>query len=368
LAVYLSMKEKTGAQVTAFGCVLRLLGCGRALKDLGLSELPEEMAELSRLLEKLKSFRFGSAFVMAGAQVNTGIGNTLLQYVNMFFHLDLIRFDRMLSAVQGEEDTLTDLLRVLGSLDAAAAVASFRASLPTWTEGEITENGDASNAWMRAEGLVHPLLAKPVPNDVSANGGNLLTGSNASGKSTFLKSVALAAILGQGLATVPANAYRAPFFRVLTSMALSDNLQGGESYFIVEIRSLKRILDAANTSGAPVLGIVDEVLRGTNTIERIAASAEILETLVQPNVLAFAATHDIELSYILEDDFTNLHFEEQFDGSDVVFDYKLREGRATSRNAIRLLSAAGYDPEITHRAESMAADFEKTGRWARTTD
>ncbi len=362
LAVYISLRDKTGVYVTAFGCVLRLIRCGRELSKDGIAELPEERDRLKALLEKLKAFKKGSAFVMAGAQVNTGLGNAVLQYINMFFHLDLISFDRMLSAAQGEEDTVAELLGLLGGLDAACAAAGFRASLPSWTEGTLHESADAA---MKAEGLYHPLLEHPVPNNISANGGNLLTGSNASGKSTFLKSLALAAILGQSLATVPAKAYAAPFYRVLTSMALSDNLKGGESYFIVEIRSLKRILDAANAGGAPVLGIVDEVLRGTNTIERIAASSEILRTLAAPGELTFAATHDIELSYLLEDCYTNYHFEESFDGKDVVFDYKLREGRAVSRNAIRLLTAAGYDEAITGRAAALAQNFEKTGAWER---
>ena len=362
LAVYISMRDKTGPYVTAFGCVLRLIACGRELLKGGIDELPEEKAELAGLLEKLSAFRHGAAFVVAGAQVNTGLGNAVLQYVNMFFHLDLISFDRMLSAARGEEDTVSGLLALLGGLDAACAAAGFRASLPVWTEGEFSESNVAA---IRAEGLSHPLLEHPVPNNISTNAGNLLTGSNASGKSTFLKSLALAVILAQSLATVPANACRAPFFRVLTSMALSDNLKGGESYFIVEIRSLKRILDASNDGDTPVLGIVDEVLRGTNTIERIAASAEILRTLAKPGVLTFAATHDIELSYILEDCYKNYHFEEAFDGNDVTFDYKLREGRAMSRNAIRLLSAAGYDESITARAQAMAQNFETTGAWER---
>ncbi|MGX8728213.1 MAG: MutS-related protein, partial [Lachnospiraceae bacterium] len=255
LSVYISMRDKTGACVTAFGCVLRLIACGRELLQAGIDELPTEKAELTRLLAKFTAFRRGAAFVMAGAQVNTGLGNAVLQYINMFFHLDLISFDRMLAAAKGEEDTVTELLGLLGSLDASCAAAGLRVFLPAWTEGEITESQQAS---LDTEGLYHPLLDSPVSNNISANAGNLLTGSNASGKSTFLKSLALAAILGQSLATVPANAYRAPFFRVMTSMALSDNLMGGESYFIVEIRSLKRILDAVQGGGAPVLGIVDE--------------------------------------------------------------------------------------------------------------
>lgn len=100
--------------------------------------------------------------------------------------------------------------------------------------------------------------------------GVLLTGSNASGKSTFLKTVAVNAILSQSVNTCMAKKYEAPLFHVYSSMALRDNMDSGESYYIVEIKALRRILDAAEQEKIPVLCFVDEVLRGTNTVERIA--------------------------------------------------------------------------------------------------
>ena len=131
---------------------------------------------------------------------------------------------------------------------------------------------------------------------------------------------------------------------------------------MVEIRSLKRILEECEKP-EPVLCIVDEVLRGTNTIERIAASSQILHSLAKPKVLAMAATHDIELSYVLEKEYDNYHFEEEIQENDVVFDYKLRTGRAMTRNAIRLLAMIGYDPKIIEAAQESAKHFEETGVW-----
>ena len=90
---------------------------------------------------------------------------------------------------------------------------------------------------------------------------------------------------------------------------------------MVEIRSLKRILDAVEEPGAPVLCFIDEVLRGTNTVERIAASSKILESMAQKRVLPFAATHDIELTYILEKEYENFHFQEEVKEDEVLFDY-----------------------------------------------
>ena len=145
-------------------------------------------------------------------------------------------------------------------------------------------------------------------------------------------------------------------------MALTDNLFGNESYYIVEIKSLKRILDAIGEE-IPVLCFVDEVLRGTNTVERIAASSRILHSVANSNALMFAATHDIELTYMLEECFDNYHFEEQILEDKVFFDYQLKQGRATSQNAIALLGMLGYPEEIISKARAAAAHFLKEGEW-----
>ena len=137
-------------------------------------------------------------------------------------------------------------------------------------------------------------------------------------------------------------------------MALNDNLQGNESYYMVEIRSLKRILDACKDTTMPVLCMVDEVLRGTNTIERIAASSQILKTLAKKHILMFAATHDIELTTILNDYYDNYHFQEEVGENDVTFNYTIYEGPATTRNAIRLLKIMGYDDDIVANANDLA--------------
>ena len=147
-------------------------------------------------------------------------------------------------------------------------------------------------------------------------------------------------------------------------MALRDDLAGGESYFIVEIRSLKRVMDAASDSSkVPVLCCVDEVLRGTNTTERISASAEILLYLAEKPMQIFAATHDLELTELLQEKYVNYHFTETVEGEDVKFSYRLLEGPADSRNAIRLLRAMGYDPGIADRAQERADHYTETGVW-----
>ena len=207
------------------------------------------------------------------------------------------------------------------------------------------------------------MIQEPVKNSISTDRGVLLTGSNASGKSTFLKTMALNAILAQTIHTCLAGCYEAPFFRVLSSMALRDDLGSGESYYIVEIKSLKRILDASAGEDVPLLCFVDEVLRGTNTVERIAASTQILKSLSGRNILCFAATHDIELTELLKEEYNNYHFEEEIRDGDIFFNYKLMSGKATTRNAIKLLELMGYDEKIIQEAVGQAEHFIRTGSW-----
>lgn len=132
---------------------------------------------------------------------------------------------------------------------------------------------------------------------------------------------------------------------------------------MVEIKSLKRIIDAINYD-IPFLCFVDEILRGTNTIERIAASSEVLKYFsTSNNCICIAATHDIELTHILEGHFDNYHFQEEIKNNDIKFDYKFYKGRATTRNAIKILKLIGYDKNIVKSAEKSAENFMKDGIW-----
>ena len=191
-----------------------------------------------------------------------------------------------------------------------------------------------------------------------------LIGANGAGKSTFLKTIAINALLSQTIYTSTSKEYNAPFYRIYSSMALRDDLNAQNSYYIVEIKSLKRILDAVDKDDKrPVLCFVDEVLRGTNTVERIAASSEILKSLRYKNVLVFAATHDIELTYLLEKYYDNYHFQEEVTDDDVKFNYRLFTGPAVTRNAIKLLGVIGYNKNIIDAAESQAGYFIRSGSW-----
>ena len=155
-------------------------------------------------------------------------------------------------------------------------------------------------------------------------------------------------------------------FRIYSSMSLQDDLESGDSYYMVEVKSIRRILEKVREAARDkkhVLCFVDEVLRGTNTVERIAASTQILKALAGGNALCFAATHDLELTKLLGGIYDNYHFEEEIAEEDIFFPYRLKEGPAVSRNAIALLKVLGYEENLVKDAEAMAETFLCTGKW-----
>lgn len=342
----------------SFSCLLRILEASEKLQRLDCPELKPYTVQVGEDAKAMRGIR-KKARMLTNTKGMSDWTEILMAYINSFFLLDFIEFYLALREYDGRQKNVERLIGQLGLLDSAVAVASFREYLPYFAEPEFIREKQAE---MDVKDLYHPLISEPVANSISVKGGTLVTGSNASGKSTFLKNIAVNAILAQTVHTCVASSYRAAQMRIMTSMALKDDLKGGDSYYIVEIKSIRRILDAAG-DGTPLLCIVDEVLRGTNTIERIAASSRILDALHMPHVLAFAATHDIELSYILEKSYENYHFEEEICEKDVKFNYLLRRGRATSRNAIALLEMIGYPRRVVEGAREAALDFERTGVW-----
>lgn len=364
ILTYFREKKVIEPYITSFAYVLRMID---VCEELGRQKIPaykKELEDLNEALKSLRELKRGSFWVMAGNQGKIG-GNPLdiiADYLRMILHLDIWQFNLMLRKLRLKTNEVDRLLGITGYLDMAISVGGFRRSLEGYCIPQLEEN--ANKVYLHMEGGWHPLLTHPVKNSIRADRGVLLTGSNASGKSTFLKMVAVNAVLAQTIHTCTAESYHAPVFRIFSSMALRDSIQNGESYYIVEIRSLKRILDAAQTETAPVLSFVDEVLRGTNTVERIAAATQILIHLSESGVLCFTATHDIEMTELLKDCYDNYHFEEVIRDGDISFPYELLPGRAGTRNAIRLLALMGYDKEITERAATQAEDFIQTGKWS----
>lgn len=357
---YFAVKKEIEPYLTSFAYVFRLLDSYPLFQKHQNAYLQEEFTKMEQAYQALSGFRRGSGLVMSGTHVG-GSGNPLdmlMDFIKMGFHIDLIQFNRMLREIRSHTMDVDLLLTQYGFIEACIAIGEYRTCMGTWCVPDFVQE---KRIYM--ENGYHPMVADPVGNTFETSKGLLITGSNASGKSTFLKTVAINALLAQSIHTCMADRFETSFFRICSSMSLRDDVLHGESYYMVEIRSIKRILDLIASDGADVLCFVDEVLRGTNTVERIAASSQILKSLNAANSLCFVATHDIELTHLLEESYENYHFSEDVGDEDVCFSYRLLKGRATTRNAIRLLSMMGYEERIVNQAEQMADSFLETSKW-----
>lgn len=360
IITYFKDKSEIDPYITSFSYIFRLMDMVERLCKIKVPALQTEWERMRKCVLTLHRFKRGSYLLMSPERMS-GSSNPLemiLDYLRMVLHLDLIKFNSMLSEVRNHIGEIDSMLTDVGMVETMIAIGAFRAGHPDVCIPEFTDKLKLE-AWE----LYHPLLHEPVKNNICVEKSVLITGSNASGKSTFLKTVALNQILAQTVHTCMAVKYRAGIFRIYSSMSLRDDLQGGDSYYMVEIKALKRIMDEIHREGNPVLCFVDEVLRGTNTVERIAASTQILQSLSIARCLCFAATHDIELTHLLEGEYDNYHFEEEIAAEDISFSYKLMNGRASTRNAIKLLGIMGYQEDMIQKAERMAADFVANGRW-----
>lgn len=354
---YLSKKGEIDPYITSFRYLFRVLDEVDELKKLKTPVIGHEIKELSALKERFANFMRFSYLLMSPGRMSGDMMEIGLDYVRMIFHLDIIKFNSMLEHVCAHKGEIDRMLTIIGHLDVLLCVGEYRTYLEEYSIPEYKAGA------YQAEALYHPLLQQPVKNDVNVMKSMLITGSNASGKSTFLKTLALNAVLAQSIHTVCADSYIADYFRIYSSLTLKDNIFDGDSYYMAEIKSIKRIMDAYAKEGAPVLAFVDEVLRGTNTIERISASSVILQQMAGLNGVCFAATHDLELTEILKNYYENVHFEESIENNDIVFPYRLQKGKATSRNAIALLAIMGYDSAITNMARNQAQRFEINHKW-----
>ena len=359
--VHGSESKKLENAMEALGCILRMQRTAKELEKESIPGLETYQERLAKEEKKLRSMARKCRTLVNTKGTQGGALNMVFAYFHTFFLLDLIEYASVVSEGKRYEKALSQMAEDLGILDFSLSVASYRESLSYYCVPEFVDEKKAG-CRIDVEELYHPLLAHPVANSLYAEGGILLTGSNASGKSTFMKNMAVNAILAQTLNTSLSKRYRGVVCRVMTSMALRDNLEQGESYFVVEVKSLKRILDAGKEK-TPLLCVIDEVLRGTNTTERIAASESVLVALRRANVLCLAATHDAELTDLLEDLYTNYHFEEQITRQNISFPYRLKKGPARSKNAIALLETMGIEKKIVEQAKRRAEEFEITGVW-----
>lgn len=361
LNVFISQRNKVeNYDANGFSYMISLVNAANKIKEKNIFEIDENIDSIDASLKKLKNIKRKSVGIQEKSIMSDM--DVFAEYANLIFLREIITYEKVKNTIIKNKKELKNVYEYVGTIDSLIAIASFRESLDFYTKPclKISEKREYNN--IEFKDIYHPLVKEPVLNNGSFSKGVLITGSNASGKSTFIKTIAINAIMAQTIYTCFAKEYKTSYFHIYTSMALRDDIHSSESYYIVEIKSLKRILDQVQNN-IPCLCFVDEILRGTNTVERIASSCEVLKNIGNENTLCFAATHDVELTYMLDDIFENYHFEETITDNDIKFDYKIHRGRAQTRNAIKLLEFMGYDKKLVENANYRAKNFLETGKW-----
>ncbi len=356
ITTYFRRKGEIEGVLGVFRYLIKEIRECRTLTGKEMPGLESYREELSGYIERLKGIERNSWLILSGKNLTGGILELPLDFIRLYFHPDIIKFNNMLEVFLREKEAAYGLFRITGFLDALISVSLFRESLKVVAEPEFTEENT-----LKVKGGYHPLLKEPVPFDIDSERLILVTGSNASGKSTFLKSAALLMILAETVYTVSAESFSLKPALVMTSMSIRDDIMGGDSLYTAEVRSVKRITEMM-ASGIKTAVFLDEVFKGTNTVERIASLSVLLKALSLDSIV-FAATHDTPLTEILNDIYSNYHFEEEVTDSGITFPYELKKGRTESRDAIKLLSVMGFDDSITDSALRLSDRFIKEGIW-----
>jgi len=240
-------------------------------------------------------------------------------------------------------------LKAVGELEALTALAGYAYEHPH----DVFAEFDAAGPVFEAEAMAHPLLpaAKAVRNDLKLGDGMqllILSGPNMAGKSTFIRSVGVNAVLAECGAPVRAARLRLSPLTVAASICILDSLSGGVSRFYAEIHRVKLISDLA-AGPVPVLFLLDELLSGTNSHDRLAGSEFIVRSLMGQNAIGIVSTHDLALTKIPEEmgsRAANCHFEDRFEDGQLIFDYKLKPGVVKTSNALLLMRSIGLGVDV----------------------
>ena len=282
----------------------------------------------------------------------------ILIYLNFLFLIPQIAQIYIYQQVRAHQKEAQETINLLGELEVAISLLRHKRDGKLVCHPCFKQDGG-----IKGKGIYHPLLADPVANDVSFEKNMVISGDNASGKSTYLKMVAINCILAQGLGFAYGESLELSYGHVMTSMDVSDDIEVGDSYFITESKTILRMIENLKKPGFHYF-FIDELFKGTNTIERIGAGLGIVRWLSGRNCLYMISSHDIELVVASGAVNDNYHFDSRYVDGKIVFDYHIKQGAAVTKNAVNTLKSLHFPSEITLTAQELIEQYEETGKWS----
>lgn len=308
------------------------------------SKIESKIRNLKELGRKLGSFRLGIALESESAM----IVYLLTELINIFTLYSTINIVTSFQFIQKKKEEIEQVFSYVGFLDMLCSISFLREQIPYYCKPSKHEGGER----LYANSIYHPLITGCVSNDLSLSDKSILiTGSNMSGKTSFIRTVAINLLTAKTLNTCFAKEFCIDLNRRLYSVIhTEDNLLEGKSYFFKEVENVKAALDKGKKGN--YLLIFDELFKGTNTMERIAINFAVFSDLAKADNLILASTHDLELTALLNNQYELYHFSEKIADDNLLFDYKLKKGVAKEGNAIKILELCRYPSSLIRTAKN----------------
>lgn len=328
----------------------KLIVVAKKLQHFKASELNQYQGLIQNILDNIKTID-KSTKIFSLSYSFEGI----FELISVPLLLEEAAYYKISSELKNKKQLLMDLYYLVGEIEAFISISSYKATVKSF----CTKPNFCKEVSLNICDGIHPLVENPVSNSINIEKhGIILTGTNMSGKSTFLRTLGINIVFAQTFNFVLAKSYNCSFFNVVTSISPKDDVEQGKSYYLSEAEAVLRIIKATEKP-IPVFSAIDEIFRGTNPVERISASAEILKYINSKGSISIVATHDRELADILKENYDFYFFSEAVDNKKgLSFDYKLKKGVSQTRNAIKLLDYIGYPKEIVKKSYNRAKTIE----------
>lgn len=314
------------------------------------STIGDCLNRLKKLKKMLHSFRLGITLQSESAFLFF----LVTELVNIFTLYAAVNVAKSFLCIRDEREEIEHVFEFVGFIDVLCSLSFFRDSLPYWCKP--IENSKEEMLYARS--ICHPLIDNCVPNDLSLSEKSMIiTGSNMSGKTSFIRTIAVNLLLGKVLNTCFAREFRIDLSRRIYSVIhTEDDLIRGKSFFLKEVENVKKAIDVSNNG--KYLLIFDELFKGTNTVERIAINYALLLDFTKSDHIILASTHDNEITTLLQDKYDLYYFSEKVADTQMEFDYKLKKGVDRDGNAIKILKLYKYPDSVIAMAERLRLNYK----------
>ena len=333
--------------------------CKIAKEFVSMDIMPESKHTIILSINSINELKTQIKFFKVKTGIVSDIESLVLffrEMINIMFLIEPQIVFNVLGKLDKKRNDIQTVFEYVGKIDSAISIASIRTNTPYYCIPTLI---NTNRITLDFTDIYYPLIPDCVPNSLQIQDKSiLLTGSNMSGKTTFIRTVALNVLCAQTLNTCFAKTFNLSQIRLFSAIRITDDLFSDKSYFFEEVLTIKNMI-TESLSGSNNIFLLDEIFKGTNTIERIAAGKAVLSYLAKlDNNLVFVSTHDIELADLLKNTYELFHFTELIQEEQVFFDYKLKRGNLATRNAIRILELNDYPLQVVEEARRISTGLK----------